>query len=261
MPGMTGKNLSCLACVMLLAFYACTTSCVSTKNLLYFKDVPDTLTTPMVVNATPFVDPKIESNDILAITLQTLVQNPGNTPITTNSTGTFNLLNGNLVDRNGYIELSLLGFVKVGGLTTAEARELIKQKAKEFYKDPVVNVRIANFEVTVLGDVARPGKVSIPNEKGNIMDAIALAGDLNITAKKSNVMLVRHDGDREIFYRYDLRSSKVFQSPQFWLKQNDQIIVEPNRYKAQSSDQTFTRNLGIITTLISLASLILLFKK
>jgi polysaccharide biosynthesis/export protein len=246
--------------LMLIMAYTCTSSCVATKNLLYFKDIPDTLSTPMVINSTPFVDPKIESNDILAITVQTLVQSPGNTPITTNSPGTFNLMNGNLVDKNGYIELSLIGFVKVGGLTTAEARELIKQKAKDVYKDPVVNVRIANFEVTVLGDVGRPGKITLPSEKGNVIDAIALASDMNLTAKKSNVLLIRHEGDKTIFSRYDLRTTKVFQSPQYWLRQGDQIIVEPNKFKAQSSDQSFLRNLGIVSTLISMVSLVLIFR-
>src|SRR5579872_1453146 len=132
--------------VLLLLFAVCamSTSCVSTKNLLYMQDIPDTLSAPIVMNqAAPYTEPKIEINDILAITVQTVVQNPGNAPITSTSTGTFNLLNGFQVDKNGYIELSLLGFVKVAGLTTTEAREIIKQKAKDFYNEPVVNVRIA----------------------------------------------------------------------------------------------------------------------
>jgi len=249
------------ALLLLFIVYTLSSSCVSTKNLLYLRDVPDTMSTPMVMNnPAPFIDPKIESNDILAVTVQTLVQNPGNTPITSNSTGTFNLLNGNLVDKNGYIELELIGFVKVAGLTTAEARELIKQKAKEYYKEPVVNVRIANFDVTVLGDVARPGQVTLPSEKASIIDAIALSGDINITGKKGNVLLIRSDGDKKTFARLDLRSSAIYQSPYYWLKQRDQIIVEPNKFKVQSSDQTFLRNLGIISTLISTITLVLLFK-
>ena len=153
-----------------------------------------------------------------------------------------------------------IGFVKVAGLTTAEARELIKQKAKEFYKDPVVNVRIANFDVSVLGDVARPGMVTFPDEKASILDAIAFSGDLNITAKRNNVLVVRSEGDQKSFYRVDLRSSKLYQSPVYWLKQRDLVFVEPNKFKVQSSDQTLLRNLGILSTVISMASLVLIFR-
>ncbi len=255
------QNLYTLGLLVLVVVYTMASSCVSTKKLLYFHDISDTMSAPVVMgNTAPFVDPKIESNDNLAITVQTLVQNPSNTPITSNTAGTFNALNGNLVDKNGYIELPLIGFVKVAGLTTAEARELIKQKAKEFYKEPVVNVRIANFDVAVLGDVARPGMINLPNEKANIIDAIALAGDLNITAKKHNILLIREEDGVKTFTRMDITSSKIYQSPRFWLKQHDQIYVEPNKFKLQSSDQTFTRNLGILSAVISLASLVLIFK-
>jgi polysaccharide export outer membrane protein len=247
--------------LLLFAVYAMSTSCVSTKNLLYMQDIPDTLSAPMVMNqAAPYTEPKIEINDLLAITVQTVVQNPGNAPITSTSTGTFNLLNSFQVDKNGYIELSLLGFVKVAGLTTTEAREIIKQKAKDFYNEPVVNVRIANFNIDVLGDVAKPGIINFPDEKVSIMDAIAFAGDLNITGKKNNVLVVRSEGDKKTFYRMDLRSSKLYESPVYWLRQRDQIYIEPNKFKLQTSDQTLIRNLGILSSLVSLASLIVVFK-
>lgn len=237
-------------------------SCISSKKILYFQDLADTANSPAVMKQTAkFVDPKIESNDILAITLQTIVQNKeSNTPITTNSTGNFNALNGFLVDKNGYIELSLIGFVKVAGLTTAEARELIKQKAAEFYKEPVVNVRIANFDIVVLGDVAKPGTITLPSEKASIIDAIALTGDLNISAKRNNILLIRSDGDDKKYVRFDMRSTKMFQSEYFYLKQRDIIYVEPNRNKIQNSDNTLIRNLGILSSLVSLASLIVVFK-
>jgi polysaccharide biosynthesis/export protein len=209
---------------------------------------------------TPFVDPKIESNDILAITVQTPVQNPTNAPITSNATGSFNELNGFLVDRNGYIELSLIGFVKVGGLTTAEAREVIKQRAKEYFRDPVVNVRIANFDIEVLGNVGRPGKITLPSEKVSIVDAVGLAGDLPLTAERTNVLLIRSEGGQKKFVHFDLTSSKVFESPYFWLKQRDIVYVKPNRALIQSSDNTFSRNLGIISSVVSLATLLLVLK-
>ena len=253
-------NKSGILLVFLL--YILNSSCISTKRVVYFHDIPDTMSAPIVMNQpTQFVDPKIESNDVLAVTLQTITQNEeSNQPITTNSSGTFNSLNGFLVDKNGYIELSLIGFVKVGGLTTAEARELIKQKAKEFYKEPVVNVRIANFDISVLGDVNKPGTVTLPSEKASILDAIALSGDLALDARRDNILLVRTEGNEKKFVRFDLSSSDIFKSPYFYLKQRDLVYVVPNKSKVQSSDNTFIRNLGIITSLISLASLIVVFK-
>lgn len=256
------QNRNCFVVSLLFIAYILLGSCISKKQIVYFQDLSDSVNAPIaMVSTTKFVDPKIESNDILAVTLQTIVQNKEtNTPITTNSTGTFNELNGFLVDRNGFIELSLIGFVKVSGLTTTEARELIKQKAKEFYKEPVVNVRIANFDIVVLGDVNKPGTITLPSEKASIIDAIALSGDLSLTAKRDNILLIRSEGDEKKYVRFDMRSSEMFQSPYFYLKQRDIIYVEPNKNKIQNSDNTLIRNLGILSSLVSLASLALVFK-
>ncbi len=252
--------------VILFAFFIClfNSSCISTKKVVYFNDLPDTISSaaPVVMtDPTPFTEPRIEPNDILAVTIQTMVQNDKtNTPTTTNSAGNFNPLNGFTVDKNGYIELSLIGFVKVGGLTTAEARELVKQKAKEFYKDPVVNLKIANFDVTVLGDVAKPGPINMTTEKVGIVDALAMAGDLSISARRDNILLIRNENNQMKFVRFDMRSKDVFKSPYYYLKQRDKIYVEPNRSRIQTSDNTFVRNLGILTSLVSLTSLILVFR-
>jgi len=242
----------------LLFFFALcmfVSSCISVKKTIYFNDLSDTMNAPITSPGAKYQDPKIESNDILAITVQTVTQNPGNAPITSNSTATFSPLNGFLVDKNGYIELPLMGFVKVAGLTTSETRELIKQKAKEFYNNPVVNVKIANFDIVVLGDVGKPGTITSPSEKISILDAIALSGDMNITARRDNVLLTRTIGDDKIFVRLDLNSSKIYQSPFYYLKQRDQIYITPNKGKVQSSDNTLIRNLGILSSFLSIVEI------
>ena len=259
------NRYGCLNLALLLLFfvYAFSCSCISAKKATYFYDIPDTLGSinPMIMNPiTPFTDPKIESNDVLSITIQTIEQSNSNTPITTNSLGSFSPLNGFLVDKNGYIELSLIGFIKVAGLTTSEAREVVKQKAKEFYKEPVVNLRISNFDIVVLGDVGKPGTVSIASEKASIIDIIALSGDLSFTAKRKNILLIRTEGDQKKFVRFDITSSKIFQSPYYYLKQRDIVYVEPNRYKRESGDQSLIRDLGIVSSIISLISLLYIFQ-
>ncbi len=255
------QNIYRFSLLFLFAMYSVMVSCVSVKKAKYFSDLPDTMSSPIIIDPTStYVDPKIESNDNLSITVQTVTQNAGNSPISSNSLGTFNPLSGYLVDKNGYVEISVIGFVKVGGLTTSEARELIKQKAKEFYNNPVVNVRIANFEIQMLGDVNRPGPINVPNEKVSILDAIAISGDLPLSAKKDNILLIRTEGNEKKFVRLNLNSSDIFKSPYFYLKQHDVIYVEPNKFKVQNSDGTFIRNLGVVSSIISLASLVLLFK-
>jgi len=254
---------NCYSFVHLLLFIAFISmcSCISTKKIIYFNDLPDSSKGPYILNqTTPFTDPKIETNDILAVTVKTIIPNSA-TPITSNSEGAFNPLNGFLVDKNGFIELNLIGFVKVGGLTTSEARELIKQKAKEYFNDPVVNVRIANFEIEVFGDVGKVGVINLPSEKASILDAIAQSGDLQLTARRDNILLIRTEGETKKFIRFDLRSKNIFQSPYFWLKQHDQIYVEARKDKLQSSDNSVTRTLGIVSSVATLVSLVLIFKQ
>ena len=237
-------------------------SCLSPKKVIYFNNIPDTVsaTTPVIVQSVKYEDPKILPNDILSINLQTMDQNQSNTPINTSVVGTFNPLTGFLVDKNGNIELSLIGFVHVGGLTTSEARELIKLKANEYYKSPVVNVRISNFEVNLLGDVNSPGTYPFPSEKVNIFEAIAAGGDLAITGKRNNVLLIRTEGDERKFVRLDLTNSSVFASPYFYLRQRDILYVEPSKFKIEASDNTLVRDVGIVSSLISVAALILAFR-
>ena len=250
--------------LLLLFAYTFTSSCVGPRRI-YFNDLEtDSANTsvarPIAGTMTPFVDPKIETNDVLAISIQTMAQSASSTPITTGFSGSFNELNGNLVDKNGYIELTLIGFVKVAGLTTTEAREVIKQKAKEFWNSPVVNVRIANFDIAVLGDVSKPGTITSASEKIRIIDAIALSGDLSLTARHDNVLLVRTEGDTKKYVRFDLTKSSIYSSPYFYLKQRDLIYVEPSRTKIESNNNALNLYFGYFSVLISLASFLVAFK-
>ncbi len=243
-----------------LLYIVSAASCIAPRKALYFADISDTLSKPLVLQPTTFVEPKIEPNDILTITIQTIEQAESNTPITSNTLATFNPLNGFLVDKNGYVELSLIGFVKVGGLTTSEARELIKQKAREFYKEPVVNCRIANFNIMVLGDVTKPGFANFPDEKVTILDALAQSGDINLTARKDDLMLIRTENQEKKIVRLNVNSSEIFNSPYFYLKQRDVLIVEPRKPKIRDSDNRFVKYLSIASTIVSLTTIILAFK-
>jgi polysaccharide biosynthesis/export protein len=238
-------------------------SCVPSKKYVYFNNLKeDSLERNVIVeeNGARFTDPVIQSNDIISVSIQTLVQNENNSPVEPSSIPSTNPLGGYLVDKNGFIELGLLGFVKVAGLTTSEARELIKQKAEVFYKEPAVRVRIANFEVKVLGEVLRPGVVTVPSEKATILDVLALAGDLSATAKRDNILLARTEGDKTTFVRLDLTKTDIFKSPYFYVRQRDYIYVEPSNYKRQNSDNSFMRYLSYGSGVIGIISLLFLTK-
>ena len=263
MSRLNRRSNFCFSLLLLLVTCALMDSCV-TSNKIYFKDLKnDSLTAetpPYVMDQTAkFIDPKIEPNDVLAVTIQTIEQNATNTPITSNSTGSFNELNGFLVDKDGYIELSLIGKIKVGGLTTVEAREIIKQKADAYWKAPVVNLRISNFDIQVLGDVGKPGILTSPSEKISILDAIAMSGDISLSGKHRNVLLVRTDGDQKTFVRLDLTNSSIFKSPYFYLKQRDLLYVEPGKSKLTEANSVFNMYFGYFSAFVSILTALIAF--
>jgi len=235
-------------------------SCASIKNVKYFNDIADTTTITRLADL-KYTEPAILPDDILSINIQTVdpaatqtltqgnIQNSAIGATSAGSTGGQTIA-GYLVDAQGNIEMSVLGKIKVSGLTTEQARNLIREKASQFYKNPTVNLRFANFKITILGEVTKPGTYIVSNEKVNILDALGLAGDLTIYGKRENVALMRQhdDGSRELI-RLDLTKSEILNSPYYFLKQNDYIYVEPSRSKIASSDAIQNRNIAIFTTL------------
>lgn len=171
------------------------------------------------------------------------------------------------IDVNGNITLPVIGKVSVVGLSLYEAEQLIASLIYPQYvkKEPVVTMAISNFKITILGDVASPGVVDVENDKINILEALAMAGDLNITGRRNNVMLIRtkDDGSREI-HRYDLNDKYLLFSPYFDLKQNDMIYVEQNRSKTRNAftlPTVVTFSLSMVSTVVSIATLIKTFSR
>jgi polysaccharide export outer membrane protein len=163
------------------------------------------------------------------------------------------LLQSYLIDSEGYIDFPVIGRVKLAGLTRIEAINFLKSKLSPKYLiNPIINLNISNFKVTVEGDVNKPGTYPIRNERLSIFDALGLAGDLQISGRRDNVLLVREENGVKNKYRIDLRSNKVFNSPAYYVQQNDFIYVEPNNSKVQ--DASYTRTSGL---LISLSSVII----
>ena len=160
---------------------------------------------------------------------------------------------GYLIDGNGFVNLPILGKIKLGGLGRTEAIDLLEEKLNSYLKNPVVNIRIQNYKVTVLGDVSSPGTYNIPNERFTILEAIGLSGDLTITGLRNNVLVIRDENGKKKQYRLDLTSDQILNSPAYYLQQNDVVYVEPNT--AKRSQGTFLRS--TVGILISLTSLII----
>jgi len=253
------RNKTNLLSYLLLLGVIVLSSCGSPKNVVYFANI-DSAAYRQVPRAA-FVEPLIQSDDILTISVQSLGQDaftaPQGVAATTGSSATSSggpVPTGFLVDKSGNVEVPMLGIVKLSGLTTSGAIEVIREKAKSYYKDPTVQVRFANYKITILGEVSRPATYTVPSEKVTVLDAISMAGDLTIFGKRENIILMRDNGDKKDIIRLNLTSSELISSPYFYLKQNDVLYVEPTKAKIAANNAP--RN-QLIT--IALATATLLF--
>ncbi|MGM1057518.1 MAG: polysaccharide biosynthesis/export family protein [Bacteroidota bacterium] len=163
-----------------------------------------------------------------------------------------------LVDSDGNIEFPQLGTLKVAGMNRQELSGKLKTLISEYVKEPIVNVRIVNFQVSVLGEVNRPGTFSVPDEYLSLPKALGLAGDMSIYGQRENVLVVREENGQKTYAYLDLTDANVMNSPYYYLKQNDMVYVEPNN--AQKQGAGYNRNstvyISIASVLISLAILI-----
>ena len=159
---------------------------------------------------------------------------------------------GYVVDKNGYIDFPVIGLVKAEGLTLEGLREDLIDKIIEtkYIKDTIVLVEFMNFQFTVLGE-ANPGNYNVPNGHINLLEALALAGDLKPSAKRDDVWVIRTENGQRMVYSVDMRSKDLFESPAFNIQQNDIIYVKPLK---SVKDADATKRSSVITTVISALS-------
>ena len=167
-----------------------------------------------------------------------------------------------LVDNDGYINFPIVGKLKVGGLTKAEAEQLVTEKIRPYMaetENPVVTVTMSSYSVSVLGEVNRPGTFQVSREKITILEALAQAGDLTIYGVRDRVKLIREDATgKKSIVTLNLNDANIINSPYYYLQQNDVVYVEPNKIKAKNSTvgQTTTLWFSATSILISLTSLL-----
>jgi len=255
------KNL--LKYNLLLVLLLQLSACVSKKDIIYFQN--DAIDQSKVSNSYKTI---IKPDDVLQITitaLDTEAVRPFNLSAVTYSTSSNSAIGvaqqqTYLVDTKGEIDFPVLGKLKIGGLTRDELIEFLKNKLEpDYILNPNINIRIANYKVTVLGDVRLPGSYSVPNERITILEAIGLAGDLNISGQRHNIVVNREENGKKVQYQVDLLSKKLFTSPVYYLQQNDVVYVEPNYAKIQSASSNSNTSLFISVTglLVSLITLLI----
>ncbi|MDY2586665.1 polysaccharide biosynthesis/export family protein [Winogradskyella aquimaris] len=237
------------------------TSCGSRKNLVYFQDEP-------IEDGVLVSEPKpiiYKPDDILTINVSALdpdTVRPFNLQVVSNNDS--NLLNANgrqqfqsyLIDYDGNIDFPVLGKLKVAGLNRTQLTAMLVEKISEYATNPIVNVRLSNFTITILGEVRNPGTFTIQDERITLLEALGLADDLTIFGKRKNVLLIREVDGKKKFAKIDLTSVNAVNSPVYYLQQNDVIYVEPNNARIRSS--TYNQNnsvlisaIGTLTTIIA----------
>ena len=241
--------------------------CGNTKDIAYLQNVQFV----DFEQSRTLYDAKIMPKDVLVITISTVnpeAATPFNLTVPTvyniNRSTTYSqpTVQSYLVDNDGCIEFPVVGFLKVGGLTKSGCEQLIHDKIKPYLNEnerPVVTVRMTNYKISVLGEVAKPGMFTVDNDKINILEALAKAGDLTIYGKRTNVKLIREDetGKKQI-YTLNLNDADLVSSPYYYLQQNDIVYVEPNKVKSRNSNISTSTTIWFSATsiLISMASLL-----
>lgn len=236
-------------------------SCNTSKEIIYLQDVR--LESPEEIKAAETIT--IEPKDMLSIVVSSSQPDAArifNLPIMATQASNGDLmydsyLNGYVVDGDGYIDFPVVGKIKASGLNRWQLQDRIMEtlRDKKLLDDPVVTVDFMNFKVSILGEVTAPGTYSIKSDKVSVLEAIAMARDLTIYGKRDEVYVIREEGGQRHSYKLDLRSSDIFDSPAYYLKQNDVIYVQPNKVRAGQS--TINQNtVKSVSMWVSIASLL-----
>ena len=267
------KNISC--CFCLLAIFS---SCISDKKMIYLQGASEAYAVPKNLEAN--FELKVEPDDQLAISItskdpellqrfnnNTLIGGGNNPMVGTNTVNVQSGVSYFQVDKEGNIAFPIFGSINVGGLTTREISSTIQKRIREegYINDAVVNTRIMSFKVTVMGDVMNPGTQTYQGERLTILEALGKAGDLNNSALRDHILVVREENGKRVTYEVNLLDqASVFSSPAYYLQQNDVVYVRPNksqRVKGSTSYTWLTVGSTVVGMVVSVVSLIVALKK
>ena len=258
-------------CLLTIAFFLILNviACVPHKQLLMLNDVERELNSDIINQ----IDLRVQPEDLLAITVSsynTDASKPFNSEVANIGTmaqalqgqnNVAEMLTGYFVDSEGFLDFPSIGRVFVNQKTLSEVKAILLEKLKVFLKDAVVNVRFINLKISVLGEVNRPGVIRLTNKRLTIFEAIGLAGDMTNYSNRTNIMLIREKNGRRTVTRLNLQSSAIFNSPYYYLQQNDMLIVEPTKLKVNTVADPTNKVIGLVSAGLSVLSLALFLLK
>lgn len=234
-------------------------SCATRKEVVYFQNTGDFET---LVDKNSFT-PKFKVDDLVSIYVSTL---------DSEASAPFNLFRGGseggvrpeqvdyLIDKDGEIDFPVIGKVKIAGLSGEEVRLLLRGKLSDYLKDPIINIRLRNFSVSILGEVNRPGTYPVDGERITIMEALGFAGDLTIKGKRENVMVIRDFDGTKVYTRINLTEKEALSSPVYYLTQNDIVYVEPNSSAIKTSTLDNRASIYVSVASLLITSTVLLIR-
>ncbi|WP_269223377.1 MULTISPECIES: polysaccharide biosynthesis/export family protein [Flavobacterium] len=241
--------------LMVFVLILCFFSCASRKDIIYYQDI-DGIAFKEKENS---YEIKIQPDDLLMIIVSAedpeiaapfnlksyTSVNPGKQDVASSQATQLYL-----VDANGFIDFPILGRLKVSGMARSQLVQLFQDKISAYIKNPIINMRIMNFKVSVQGEVTVPGTYTIASERITLIEALAMAKDLTIYGKRNNLLIIREIDGVKTYNRVDITKSDFINSPFYYLAQNDVVYVEPNKNKVNGS--AVGPNTGVIISITSL---------
>jgi len=219
---------------LLLMFSIALFSCGSKKKIVYLQGIENAKSYDNSTNYEAIIQP----DDVLSIIVSSdspEIAAPFNLPEIQSNETDYRGIKTYLVDNTGYIDYPVLGKIKLGGLTRTEANNKMVTAISEYIRKPIVNLRIANYKISVLGEVSKPGSYTVIGERVTILEALGMAGDLTIYGVRENILVIREKEGKKTYTRVDLTNPDLLNSPFYYLSQNDVIFVEQNKTRINSS--------------------------
>lgn len=247
---------------LIICLLVCLTGCKTQEKINYIQDVEPGVAQPIESRQSIIIQPKdmlsiivsTKDPELAAIFNLSVQANRAGVPIFSSAYNQY--LSGYVVDNNGDIDFPVLGKIHAAGLSRWALQEKITRELTErdLLKDMVVTIEFMNFKVSVLGEVKNPGTYSIEGDKVTVLEAIAMAGDLTIYGLRDEVYVIREENGERQNFKLDLRSKEIFNSPAYYLRQNDIIYVQPNEVRAGQStiNQNNVRSISLWLSISSL---------
>ena len=256
----TAGRFLCLMAVAMLIL----TSCKTREKVLYFQDISGNTVMPTQAISPLTYVPGDKLTVVVTSSATPQLAMKFNLPVVTIQAGavegrssTSNQISVYTIDENGCIDIPSLGRVKVAGLTRAEVSAKVQSLLRDGkLNDAVVTVSSYDQYITVMGEVARPGRVSIAKDNITLLEALGAAGDLTIQARRDNILVLRQEGNETKSYYVDIRSKDLLNSPVYNLRQNDVIYVQPNTVRIGQSTNN-DNSVRSISTWLSISSFLL----